>query len=92
VVENTRSQQPVSVESASSQLSVELAIAHANARQEFAQWFYFNRNLRIYDGALTYVCKPLQRMHWTRTQALLDAGEVIADTLAAPTEDAAFRD
>ncbi len=91
VVENTRNQQPISVESASSQLSVEFALAHANARQAFAQWFYFDRNLRIYDGPFTYACKPMQRMHWTRTQALLDAGEIIADTLVAPGEDTAAR-
>ena len=91
VVEDTRSQQPISVESASSQLSVELALAHANARQGFAQWFYFDRNLRIYNEPFTYVCKPMQRMHWTRTQALLDAGEIIADVLVSPTEDTAAR-
>jgi hypothetical protein len=91
VADNVRSQQPISVESASPQLSVELAIARGNARQEFAQWFYFDRNLRIYNGAFTYVCKPMQRMHWTRTQALLDAGEIIADTLVSPTEDSAAR-
>lgn len=91
VVENTRSQQPVSVESANPQLSVELALARANASQEFAQWFYFDRNLRIYTGAFTYVCKPMQRMHWTQTQALLDAGEIIADTLVSPREDATAR-
>jgi hypothetical protein len=91
VVGNTRNQQPVSVESASPQLSVELALARANARQEVAQWFYFDRNLRIYNVAFTYICKPMQRMHWTRTQALLDAGEIIADSLASLAEDAAAR-
>jgi len=30
-------------------------------------------------------------MQWTQTQALLDAGEIIADTLASPTEDPAAR-
>jgi hypothetical protein len=91
LIENTNTTQPISVELAGPQLSVELALAQANARQEFAQWFYFDRNLRIYNAALTYVCKPMQRMQWTQTQALLDAGEIIADTLASPTEDPAAR-
>jgi hypothetical protein len=93
LIENTNSVRPISVEPASPQLSVELALARANARQEFAQWFYFDRNLRIFSDALalTYVCKPMQRMQWTQTQALLDAGEIIADTLASPTEDTAAR-
>jgi hypothetical protein len=46
-----------------------------------AQWIYFNRNLRIYEGSRTYVLKPLQRFHWTRTQAIQDAAEIIADCL-----------
>jgi len=85
--------QPISVEEASARLSVQLALARTNARQQFAQWFYFDRNLRLYDlnRTLTYICKPLQRMHWTQTQALLDAGEIIADTLTSPTEDKVAR-
>ncbi len=87
LLENTRATLPISVERASPQLSVELALAQSSARQEFAQWFYFDRNLRIYNDALTYVCKPMQRMQWTQTQAVLDAGEIIADTLACSAED-----
>jgi hypothetical protein len=30
----------------------------------------------------------MQRFHWTESQALVDAGEIIAETLhATPTED-----
>jgi hypothetical protein len=89
LVENTNRQQPISVASASPQLSVELALARSKAQQRAGQWFYFDHNLRIYGDGLTYVCKPMQRMHWTRTQSMLDAGEVIADNLASPTEDTA---
>jgi hypothetical protein len=48
-----------------------------------AQWLYYDRNLRIYDGPSTYLLKPFQRLHWTRTQAIADAQEIIADSLAA---------
>jgi len=47
-----------------------------------AQWLYYDRNLRIYDGPSTYLLKPFQRLHWTRTQAIADAQEIIADSLA----------
>lgn len=53
-----------------------------NLRRKHSQWVYFDRGLRVYDGSRTYLFKPMQRLHWTKTQALLDAGEVIADTLA----------
>ena len=47
-----------------------------------AQWLYFDRNLRVYDGPNTYLLKPFQRLHWTRTQAIADAREIISDSLA----------
>ena len=46
-----------------------------------AQWLYFDRNLRVYDGPNTYLLKPFQRLHWTLTQAIADAREIIADSL-----------
>jgi hypothetical protein len=57
-----------------------------------AQWLYFDRNLRVYDGPNTYLLKPFQRLHWTRTQAIDDARAIIADALTyerlTPTGDA----
>ena len=49
---------------------------------EHAQWVYFERNLRVYRGTQTYVFKPMNRVHWTESAAMLDAGEIIAETLA----------
>lgn len=50
-------------------------------RKQQSQWVYFDRNLRIYEGSKTFVFKPMQRFHWTESQAMLDAGEIIAGTL-----------
>ena len=52
-------------------------------RAEHAQWVYFDRALKIYRGRQTFLFKPRQRFHWTRTQAMLDAGDIIAETLAS---------
>jgi len=46
-----------------------------------AQWIYFNRNLKIFEGRTTYFLKPLQRLSWLKSQALLDADEFIAEKL-----------
>lgn len=46
-----------------------------------SQWVYFDRGLRIYEGSRTYLFKPLQRMLWTKSQALMDSDEIIAETL-----------
>jgi hypothetical protein len=45
------------------------------------QWLYFDRNLFLYAPRAAYVFKPMQRMLWTRSQALADADELIAEAL-----------
>ena len=51
-------------------------------RKQRSQWVYFDRNLRAYEGAYTYVLKPMQRFHWTRTQARIDAMDIVAESMA----------
>lgn len=53
-----------------------LARTRAQLRKENVQWVYFDRSLRLYRKATTYLFKPIQRMHWTRSRAMLDAADV----------------
>jgi hypothetical protein len=71
----------ISIQSASEQGAYQLAETRQRLTEHRAQWLYFNRNLRVYEGSRTYVLKPLQHFHWTRTQAIQDASEIIADCL-----------
>ena len=57
--------------------------ARKELRREYAQWLYFDRNLRIYKGRRSFILKPFQRIHWLRSQALMDADEIIAETLVS---------
>jgi hypothetical protein len=75
-----------SIHRAGAAVSRELEKARKELRREYGQWLYFDRNLRVYEGKRTFVLKPFQRMHWLRSQALMDADEIIVETLAA-TED-----
>jgi len=50
-------------------------------RRKHSQWVYFDRSLKVYDRGVLYQFKPMQRLHWTRRQAVLDADEIIAETL-----------
>ena len=52
-------------------------------RSKHSQWVYFDRSLKIYDRdrGMFYQFKPMQRLHWTRRQAVLDADEIIAETI-----------
>jgi hypothetical protein len=76
-----RRAEPVRILNASDENALRFAEARARLTQQRSQWLYFNRNLRVYDGAEIYILKPLQHLHWTRTQAIQDAGEIIADSL-----------
>ena len=53
-------------------------------RSKHSQWVYFDRGLKVYDPkhGVLYQFKPLQRLHWTRRQAVLDADDIIAETLS----------
>ncbi len=60
----------------------ELDSVKCNLLRQRSQWVYFERSLRIFENTRTYLFKPLQRVLWTTSQALVDAGEIIADVLA----------
>ena len=47
--------------------------------REHGQWLYFDRNLVIYLDGKVFLSKPMQRVWWTRSQALADADRIIAD-------------
>jgi len=81
LIADKTSQLPVKVLESSQAGAIQLAQARSTLLEHRAQWLYFNRNLRIYDGSRTYILKPLQRLHWTQTQAIDDAREIIADAL-----------
>ena len=73
----------ISVAQADRDASAVLAKTRDELQQRVGQWLYFNRNLRIYEGMKTYLFKPMQRFHWTESQAMVDASEIISETLAA---------
>ncbi len=62
-------------------MGVRLMDIRKHVRDENSQWIYFRRNLCLYEGRNTYVFKPMERLHWTKSQAMLDAGSIIAETL-----------
>ncbi len=59
----------------------ELESTRRRLRRRNAQWVYFDRNLQIFEGRRTFLFKPMQRFHWTESQAMSDAAEIIAQTL-----------
>ena len=56
-----------------------------NLLRRHSQWLYFERSLKIYqiEEGVMYLFKPLESIYWTRRQAILDAGEIIGETLGS---------
>ena len=76
-------QRPCAIMKADDRTAKEFMAIREHLLERQSQWIYFNRNLRIYDGEKIYIFKPMQRLHWTVSQAIMDAGEIIAETLVA---------
>lgn len=72
----------VKVYAADDETAAELEQTRQRLRRQHAQWVYFDRNLQIFDGPHAYFLKPMQRFHWTESQAMYDAAEIISRTLA----------
>ena len=72
----------IKIENADGETAKQLEKVRHRLRKEWSQWIYFDRNLRIYEGRKTYIFKPIQRFHWTESQAMFDASEIIVETLS----------
>ena len=53
------------------------------AKQQFSQWVYVQRSIRIFDYSKVHICKPSRLIDWTQTQALNDSDDIIAEILSA---------
>ena len=77
----------VKVESANGHLSSSLGNLHRKLKQQFSQWVYVQRGLRIFDGSKVYICKAPRLIDWTKTQALNDSDDLIAEVLSQRGSD-----
>lgn len=51
-------------------------------KQPISQWFYVQKGLRILSGKDYYICKRPRLIDWSKSQALLDSDEIIAEVLS----------
>jgi hypothetical protein len=78
-------QRPI-LQDAGERSAAALAETRKHLMRPHSQWLYFERCLKIYESGTMYIFKPLEMIHWTRRQAILDAGEIIAETLGGQRE------
>jgi len=52
-----------------------------NLRRQVSQWVYIQRGLRLFDGPRIHLYKSPRIIDWTRTQARIDAGDIIGELI-----------
>jgi hypothetical protein len=55
-------------------------------RDKLSQWVYIKRELRLYENDAIYIYKSAKLINWTRTQAMIDATEIIGSVVARRAE------
>jgi len=53
------------------------------AEEQFSQWVYVKRSIRIFDGDTIHLIKPPRSLEWTETHAMMDADDIISEVLEA---------
>jgi len=76
----------VTVERTQGDLSLFLSRIQEKVKQRFSQWVYVQRSLRIFEDSRVYIFKSPRLIDWTRTQALNDSDDIIAEILSANRE------
>ncbi|MBE9125322.1 MULTISPECIES: hypothetical protein [unclassified Coleofasciculus] len=76
----------VSIEKEQGDSSSFLTYIQEKTKQRFSQWVYVQRSLRIFEDSRVYICKSPRLIDWTRTQALNDSDDIIAEILSANRE------
>lgn len=70
-----------SVERADEQTSSSMARLHGKLNRAFSQWIYIQRGVRFFNEAEVEFCKSSRLFDWTKTQALIDADDIIAEAI-----------
>ena len=58
-----------------------MATFSKHLKEQVSQWAYVQRGLRVYDNNRIYLYKTPRRINWTRTQAIVDAQDIISHIL-----------
>ena len=78
-ITHQRSPIPPKVASAAGPEAVVVKRLLAAAEQQFCQWIYVKRSVRMFEGNTIHLVKPPRRLEWTEARAALDADDIIAE-------------
>ena len=69
----------IEVQQTSEQLREVLKDLEKRTQAEYAENLYFRRNVKLYEAETLHIVKPDEKRFWTRSMALRDADEVLAE-------------
>jgi len=69
----------VKKQSSSTKLEEALANLERKIQTEYSESIYVRRNIRFYDGDTLHITKPDEKRFWSRSMALRDADETLAE-------------
>ncbi|MGD9159155.1 MAG: N-6 DNA methylase [Desulfobacteraceae bacterium] len=50
-------------------------------KNNISQWAYVQKGLRLFDGPKIYIYKTPRLLDWSKTQAIIDAGDIIGELI-----------
>lgn len=68
-------------QTSSERLFEALTNLEAKVRTEYSESIYVRRNIKFYDGDTLHIAKPNEKRFWSRSMALRDADETLAEGL-----------
>ena len=78
---NSETEIPVKIKKADAQDSQFLEEIKQKLRQQFSQWVYIQRGMRLFSDTQIHICKSPRLIDWTQTQAMYDSDDIIAEML-----------
>ncbi len=72
---------PVKIKKVDAQDSQFLREIQQKLRQQFSQWVYIQRGMRLFSDNQIHICKSPRLIDWTQTQAMYDSDDIIAEML-----------
>jgi hypothetical protein len=69
----------IAVQQTSERLTEALRELEKRTQAEYAENLYFRRNVKLYEAETLHIVKPDEKRFWTRSMALRDADEVLAE-------------
>jgi type I restriction-modification system DNA methylase subunit len=78
---NSETEIPIKIKKADAQDAQFLREIQQKLRQQFSQWVYIQRGMRLFSDTQIHICKNPRLIDWTQTQAMYDSDNLIAEML-----------